>query len=76
MPDVGIIHEVIRIPSGNYSICDDSVPNAAPKHQRRLESSVWLLDRPVTWELFDAILETGGFPHATDLNPVPAQYSF
>ncbi len=67
MPALGIIHEVLHIPGGSYSIGDDAIPNASPKHQRRLENSVWLLANPVAWDLFEALVEAGGFPQPTGI---------
>ncbi len=63
MPDLGTSFDVLHIPTNSYSIGDDSIPCAGPRHERHLNAPVWILSRPVDWSLLEAVLVSGGFAH-------------
>jgi len=55
---------VAEIPAGEFDIGDESIPNAAPRHRRRLSRSVWIDAGPVTWAHFEAFVAAGGYRSA------------
>jgi gamma-glutamyl hercynylcysteine S-oxide synthase len=69
----------LQIPCGSYVIGNDSVPNAAPRHQRSFDAPVWIDPLPVTWAHYEAFVAAGGYrreelwPPGADRNtPLPA----
>ena len=53
--------KAIEIPPGNYEIGNESIPNAAPRHMRRLEEPVWVDAHPVSWAHFEVFVAAGGY---------------
>lgn len=51
----------IQIPSGDYEIGDDSIPNAGPRHWRRIDRAYWIDAEPVTWAHFEVFVASGGY---------------
>ena len=52
---------IVRIAPGEYEIGDDSIPNAGPKHRRRLTRPFWIDVLPVSWAHFEAFVTGGGY---------------
>jgi formylglycine-generating enzyme required for sulfatase activity len=51
---------VVHVPAGEYEIGDESIPNASPRHRRRL-GEFWIDARPVSWAHFEGFVAGGGF---------------
>lgn len=56
-----LMFEAIRIPPGHYAIGDESVPNAAPSHRRRLWSEFWIDATPVSWSHYEVFVAAGSY---------------
>ena len=50
---------VIEIACGDYEIGDDTVPNASPRHQRKLSQAISVLAYPLTWSYFESYVMDG-----------------
>jgi len=51
---------VIHIPAGEHAIGDESIPNASPRHRRKL-AAFWIDARPVSWAHFEVFVAAGGY---------------
>jgi len=56
-----MIVDVVAIREGEYLVGDDHVPNAFPRHMRRLRRPIWMDASPVTWRLFQTFVAVGGY---------------
>ena len=52
---------VLQIPAGNYEVGSDSIPNAGPRHSRRVARPYWIDGEPVTWAHFEVFVSAGGY---------------
>lgn len=55
------MESVFEILPGEYTIGDDSVPNAIPKHRHRLQVPLWIDAAPVTWAHYEVFVAAGGY---------------
>ena len=55
--------DAVEIPPAHYEIGNESVPNAAPRHLRRLDEAVWIDAHPVSWAHFEVFVAAGGYAH-------------
>jgi formylglycine-generating enzyme required for sulfatase activity len=51
----------VEIPPDHYEIGNESVPNAAPRHLRKLDDAVWIDACPVSWAHFEVFVAAGGY---------------
>lgn len=52
---------VVEIFAGEFEIGDDLIPNASPRHRRRLRQSIWIDVDPITWAHFEVFVAAGGY---------------
>lgn len=52
---------VVEIDAGEFEIGDEFIPNASPRHRRRLSQSIWIDAQPVTWAHFEVFVAAGGY---------------
>lgn len=50
----------VLIPTGEYPIGDDSIPNASPHHRRHL-NEFWIDAQPVSWAQYEVFVAGGGY---------------
>lgn len=52
---------VLEIPAGNYEVGSDSIPNAGPRHSRRVARSYWIDAEPISWSQFEVFVSACGY---------------
>ncbi len=52
---------LLEISCGTHEIGNESIPNAAPRHNRLIRKPVWILAVPFEWSRFEMFVMGGGF---------------
>lgn len=50
-----------EISAGHYQVGNDSIPNAGPRHSRKVARPYWIDATPVTWSQFEVFVAAGGY---------------
>lgn len=55
---------VVEVAAGEFDIGDELIPNASPRHRRRIGESIWIDAAPITWAHFESFVVAGGYRRA------------
>ena len=58
---VGAMLIPVEVSPGFYEIGSEDVPNASPRHRRRIGEAFWIDSAPLTWAHYEAFVAAGGY---------------